>query len=64
MVMVVSGPELIAVLIVEAVLSDSPKPTYHAGLFSEEFLGQRSSLDDEGFDQYLSEKTGLRDLKV
>jgi len=60
----VPGPEMIANIIVEAVLSDSPKAVYHAGLFSEEFLGQRASLDDEGFDDYLSVKTGLRDLKL
>jgi len=60
----VPGPELIANIILEAVLSDSPKAVYHAGLFSEEFLGNRASLDDEGFDEYLSEKTGLRDLKL
>ena len=60
----VPGPELIANIILEAVLSDSPKAIYHAGLFSEEFLGKRASLDDEGFDEYLSEKTGLKDLKL
>jgi len=61
---VIPGPELIANIIVDAVLSDSPKPVYHAGLFSEEFLEQRTRLDDEGFDQYLSEKTGLKDLEL
>lgn len=60
----VPGPELIAGIIVEAVLSDSPRPVYHAGLFSEEFLEKRFSLDDEGFDEYLSEKTGLKDLSL
>ena len=60
----VPGPELIAKIILDAVLSDSPKGVYHAGLFSEEFLGNRTSLDDEGFDNYLSEKTGLKDLKL
>ncbi len=60
----VPGPELIAKIILEAVLSDSPKAVYHAGLFSEEFLGNRASLDDEGFDEYLSEKTGLKHLKL
>jgi len=60
----VPGPELIANIIVEAVLSDSPEAVYHAGLFSEEFLGNRAKLDDKGFDQYLSEKTGLKDLKL
>ncbi|MBW1780186.1 MAG: SDR family oxidoreductase [Deltaproteobacteria bacterium] len=61
---VIPGPELIARIIVEAVLSDSPKPVYHAGLFSEEFLGERRRLDDEGFDAYLSHMTGLKDLKL
>jgi len=60
----IPGPELIARIIVEAVLSDAPKPVYHAGLFSDEFMGQRTRLDDEGFDQYLSEKTGLMDLRL
>jgi len=60
----VPGPKLIANIIVEAVLSDSPEAVYHAGLFSEEFLGNRAKLDDKGFDQYLSEKTGLKDLKL
>jgi len=60
----VPGPELIAKIIIDAVLSDSPKGIYHAGLFSEEFLGNRASLDDEGFDEYISEKTGLKDLKL
>ncbi len=61
---VIPGPELIARIIVNAVLSDAPHLVYHAGLFSDEFLGHRAHLDDEGFDRYLSEKTGLRDLKL
>jgi short-subunit dehydrogenase len=61
---VIPGPELIAHIIVDAVLSDVSKPVYHGGLFAEEFLGQRRRLDDERFDQYLSEKTGLNDLKL
>lgn len=61
---VIPGPELIARIIVDAVLSDAPRPVYHAGLFSEEFLGKRTHLDDEGFDRYLSEKTGMQDLKL
>ena len=60
----VPGPELIAKIVLDAVLSDSPKAIYHAGLFSEEFLGNRAKLDDEGFDEYLSDKTGLKDLKL
>ena len=60
----VTGPELIAKIIVDAVLSDSPKAIYHAGLYSEEFLGNRATLDEERFDAYLSEKIGLKDLKL
>ena len=60
----VPGPELIAKIILDAVLSDSPEGVYHAGLFSEEFLENRAGLDDKGFDEYLSEKTGLKDLKL
>ncbi|MEJ2587092.1 MAG: SDR family oxidoreductase [Deltaproteobacteria bacterium] len=60
----IPGPDLIAGLIVDAVVSASPKPVYQAGLFSDEFLEQRARLDDEEFDQYLSEKTGLKELKL
>jgi short-subunit dehydrogenase len=60
----IPGPELIADLIVDAVLSDAPKTAYSAGLFSDEFLGQRARLDDDEFDQFLTEKFGLTGLKV
>lgn len=60
----IPGPELIARLIVEAVLSDSPKPVYAAGPFVKELLGERFRLDDEGFYEFLMEKTGLKGLKV
>lgn len=60
----IPGPDLIARLILEAVTADDPQPAYQAGLFAGEFLEQRKKLDDEGFDQYLSEKTGLKDLKL
>ena len=60
----VPGPELIADIILEAVLSDKPKIVYSAGFMSEEFLGQREALDDEAFDRFLTEKTGLTGLKV
>lgn len=60
----IPGPELIASLIVEAVLSDSPKPVYAAGPFVQELLGERFRLDDEGFHEFLMEKTGLKGLKV
>ena len=60
----VPGPEVIAEMVVEAVLSDSPKMVYSGGFLSEEFLAHRFELDDEGFDRYMSEKTGLAGLKL
>lgn len=60
----VPGPEVIADLIMEAVESDSPRTAYSGGFLSEEFLGRRAALDDDGFDKWLSEKTGLAGLKV
>lgn len=60
----IPGPELIADLIVEAVISDSPKPVYAAGPFVKELLGERLRLDDEGFYEFMMEKTGLKGLKV
>ena len=58
------GPELIADIIVEAVLSDSPKAVYSAGPMSDEFLGKRFSLDDDAFDRFLTDKVELTGLKV
>jgi short-subunit dehydrogenase len=60
----IPGPDLIADLILKAVLSDSPKPVYSAGPLVEEILGQRARMDDDLFDQFMSEKTGLKSLKV
>jgi len=60
----IPGPELIANIILEAVLSDSPKAVYSAGPFVEELLRQRSQLDDDAFYQFWSGKTGLGDLKL
>ena len=60
----IPGPELIANIIVEAVLSDAPKPVYAAGPFVEDILGQRFKLDDDEFDRFWAEKTGLADLKI
>jgi short-subunit dehydrogenase len=59
----IPGPELIAKIIIEAVLSSSSKPVYAAGPLVEEILTPRLRLDDKGFDVFLSEKTGLLDLK-
>ncbi len=58
------GPEIIAKLIMEAVLSDSPKAAYCAGPTVEEILLPRMKLDDDAFYQFMSEKTGLWNLKV
>lgn len=58
------GPELIADIIVEAVTSDAPKPVYFAGPMAEEFLDQRSKLDDDEFDRFMTEKAGLMGLQV
>jgi len=60
----IPGPELIANLILEAVLSDSPKAAYAAGPFVEDLLGKKHQLDDNAFDQFIAEKVGLKGLKV
>ncbi|MCP4666125.1 MAG: SDR family oxidoreductase [Deltaproteobacteria bacterium] len=62
--MSVPGPDMIADLILEAVLSDTPRVSYSKGPFSEEILGQRGSLDDEAFDRFLTDKFGLTGLTV
>ena len=60
----VPGPEIIADIILKAVISDAPKTAYSAGFMSKEFLEQRDTLDDDAFDRFLTEKTGLAGLKV
>ena len=60
----IPGPELIANLIMEAVLSQAPKVVYSAGPINDEFLGNRADFDDEGFHRFMLEKFGLGDLKV
>lgn len=60
----IPGPELIANVIMNAVLSDSPKAVYSAGPLGEEILGQRTQKDDDAFDLFMTEKTGLKGLKV
>jgi len=60
----IPGPELIASIILEAVLSDSPKAVYSAGPFVKEILGPRTQMDDDAFDLFMTEKTGLKGLKV
>jgi short-subunit dehydrogenase len=58
------GPDLIADTIIKAVFSDAPRAVYSAGPMSEEFLGQRFSLDDDAFDRFMTDKVGLTGLKV
>ena len=55
----IPGPELIANLIMEAVLSQAPKVVYSAGPINDEFLGNRADFDDEGFHRFMLEKFGL-----
>lgn len=60
----IPGPELIANLILEAVLSDAPKTMYVAGPFSDDIFAERERLDDQAFDRFWTEKVGLTGLKV
>jgi len=60
----IPGPELIANLIMEAILSETPKIVYSAGPINDEFLGNRADFDDEGFHHFMLEKFGLKDLIV
>ena len=60
----IPGPEIIAEVILKSVLSDTLQAVYSTGPLSEEILGKRASLDDDEFDSYLSELTGLKGLKV
>lgn len=60
----IPGPDLIANLIMEAILSETPKLVYSAGPINDEFLGNRGRLDDEGFHRFMQEKFGLKDLKL
>jgi hypothetical protein len=60
----VPGPGLIADLIMEAVLSDSPKTVYAAGPFVEDVLGERLKLDDDKFYGFWMKKTGLAGFKI
>jgi hypothetical protein len=60
----IPGPEIIANTILEAVLSDAPKAVYSAGPLVEDILGPRTQLDDDAFDLFMTEKSGLKDLKL
>jgi len=60
----IPGPEIIANIILEAVLSDAPKAVYSAGPLVENLLLPRTQMDDDAFDLFMTEKSGLKDLKV
>ena len=60
----IPGPGIIADLIEEIVLSETPNPVYTAGPLVKEFLEPRLKMDDEAFDKYMAEKTGLMGLQV
>ena len=60
----VPGPEAIADLILEAALSENPRMVYSGGVQSQEMLGRRFQLDDEGFHRLMGELTGLGALKA
>jgi NAD(P)-dependent dehydrogenase (short-subunit alcohol dehydrogenase family) len=60
----IPGPDLIADLILQAVLSDAPRAVYSAGPLSEEFLGKRASLDDDAYHRFMLEKFGLINLQI
>lgn len=55
---------MIADLILEAVLSDTPDVAYSAGPLCDEFLGAREKLNDGDFHNFFLEKFDLMDLKV
>ena len=60
----IPGPELIADLILEAVLSEDPKAIYTAGPLVKEILEPRLQMDDEAFVNFLSETMGLKGLTI
>ena len=60
----IPGPELIADLILKAVLSDGPKAVYCAGPLSEDFLGKRANLEDDAFHSFMLEKFGLMGIQI
>ncbi|MGB9628962.1 MAG: hypothetical protein ACPL6D_09890, partial [Thermodesulfobacteriota bacterium] len=60
----IPGPEVVSKIVLEAVLSDSPKPVYCVGPFTEEILSQRYQRNDEEFDLLMTEISGLKGLKI
>ena len=60
----IPGPDLIADLILEAILSNTPEVVYSAGPLSDEFLEKRGNLDDKNFHNFVLEKFDLSKLQV
>ncbi len=60
----IPDPDLIANIILEVVLSESPKSTYAAGPFTDEILSKRFLLDDDAFDRFWTEKIGITEMKI
>ena len=60
----IPGPDLIADLILEAILSNTPEVVYSAGPLSDEFLEKRGNLDDKNFHNFVLEKFDLSNLQV
>ena len=56
----IPGPEVIADLIIKAVLSDNPEPVYSEGPFTDTILESRFKLKDNEFHEYLLEKVDLK----
>ena len=59
-----SPPELIADLIVAAILADRPRTVYAGGSKSDLFLGKRAELDDDGFFRFMLERFKLTGMKL
>ena len=59
-----SPPHLIADLVLQAVSTEAPKAVYAGGSKSDEFLGKRDELDDDGFYRYMMQRFHLSDLKT
>ena len=60
----VPGPEPIAELILEAALSENPSMVYTGGFMGQEMLTKRFELDDEGFNRFMGELTGLGAMRL
>jgi short-subunit dehydrogenase len=60
----IPGPDLIANVIMEAVLSEAPKAAYCAGPFCDDLLAKRETLDDDAFYRMMMERLGLMGLRV